>query len=557
MERPALPGRLVLAAIVVAALVLVASAGAAGGPVATATQTLAGLDDIASGGFEPPDVQVAAGPGFVVELVNLAERTWRTGAGPAVPVQTRPLGTFFGSGSDQLTDPRVAYDALSGRWLASISDIDARSVLLAVSPGSDPTGTWTVTSYSAPGCADQPRLGFTDGTVVVAADIFHDCTESGAEPIGSAIWVVNKQELLAGSTAPDFTTHAPDANISSLAPVQSLSSTSTDYAVSVDRPSSRVVHLYAVDGIPPAAVTVTEIATPSINRLQRPPFAPQPVASGRAQPPIDTNDDRVLDAVWENGRLWFTANTACLPPGDPLFRACARVVELSTANRTVTRDDNLSQPGANLFYPIVRPDGSGNLVIVYGESGLAVNPEVVAVGRMPDGTLTDPIVLAQSAGAYQGDRYGDYFGAARDPEDPGTVWVAGEAGTDILGGRGWATVVSAVSITAAGVTPPPVLAVAAPAVRAVHAAAHRGASVRLVYRALADGIGVRTVVVVRAKSRVILTKTTARQTVHEGALYEVAWRPAKTLHGTFSYCVHSISASGSPSAQSCSTVTLR
>ena len=556
MERPALPSGLVLASI--AALVLVASAGAATGPVATATQTLVGLDDIEAGGFEPPDVQVAAGPGFVVEMVNLAERTWRTGGGSAQVVQTRSLPSFFGRASDQLTDPRILYDAASGRWLASISDLDAGSVLLAVSSTSDPTAAWTVSSYRAPGCADQPRLGLTDVTVVLGADIFRNCTDNGAQPIGSELWIVNKQELLAGSTTPDFATYGPEAGVSSFAPVQSLSPTTTDYAVSVDEPTSRVVHLYAIDGIPPAAVTVKEVATPTITRLLRPQFAAQPATpSGRPQQRIDTNDERVLDSVWENGRLWFTNNTACVPAGDVLLRACARVVELSTVNGTVTRDDNLSQPDVNLFYPTVRPDGAGNLVIVYGESGAAVNPEVVAVGRAPDGTFTDPVVITQSPGAYLGDRYGDYFGAARDPVDPGLVWVAGEAGTTVVGGRGWATVVASVSVTPAGATPPPVLGVAPTGVRAVHVVARGGTSVRLVYRALTDGSGVRTVVLVRSPARVVFTTTTAKSTLLAGELYTVSWRAPKKLRGTFSYCAHSISSTGAPSPSSCSTVTLR
>ena len=556
MERPALSRGLVLATL--AALLLVASAGAATGPVATATQTLIGLDDLTAGGFEPPDVQVAAGPGFVVEMVNLAERTWRTGSGSAQVLQTRSLGAFFGSGPDQLTDPRILYDGLSGRWFSSVSDLDASSVLLAVSTGSDPTAGWTVSAYKASGCADQPRLGLTDGTIVLGADIFRNCTEHGAQPTGSELWIVNKQELLGGSTKPDFTTYGPDAAVSSFAPVQSLSSTSTGYAVSVNKPSSRVVHLFAINGIPPASVTVKEIATPAITRLLRPPFASQPAtASGRPQPPIDANDERVLDSVWENGRLWFTNNTACVPAGDALLRACARVVELSTASGTVTSDDNLSQPDANLFYPTVRPDGSGNLVIVYGESGAALNPEVVAVGRAPDGTFTDPVVIAQSAGAYLGDRYGDYFGAARDPQDPGLVWVAGEAGTEIVGGRGWATVVASVSVTPAGAPPPPVLGIAPTGVRAVHVVARAGTSVRLVYRALNDGNGVRTVVLVRSPSRVVFTATTPKSTLRAGKLYAVPWRPAKKLRGTFSYCAHSISSTGAPSLPSCSTVTLR
>jgi hypothetical protein len=522
------------------------------------TQTLSGLDDVVSGGFEPPDVQVAAGRGYVMEMVNLAARTWRTSDGTAVEVQTQDLAAFFGSGSDRLTDPRIIYDGVSERWFASISDVDAKTILVAVSSGGDPTATWTVTSYPAPGCADQPRLGLADGTVVLAADIFLSCVEGGSRTIGAALWVVNKQELLAGSKQPDFTTYGPDPNFSSFAPVQSLSPTSTEYVVSVDAPRSTVVHLFAVDGIPPAAVTVKEIATPSINRMSRPPFAAQPpAASGRAQQPLDTNDDRILESVWDGDRLWFSGNTACTPAGDSLIRSCARIVELSTATRTVTTDTDLSQRGAHLFYPAIRPDRSGDLVVVYGESGMSVSPEVVAVGLMPDGTLTNPVVIAQSASAYLGDRYGDYFGAARDPANTGLVWVAGEAGTDIVGGRGWATTVASVAITAPGAPLPPVIDVAPPPMRAVHATGRAGNAIRLVFRALGDAAGVRSVVTVRSKSGVVFKSTTATASLHSGRLYSVLWRPGKKLRGTLPYCVYSLSPSGAPSAQSCSTVTLR
>jgi hypothetical protein len=340
--------------------------------------------------------------------------------------------------------------------------------------------------------------------------------------------------------------------------VQSLSPTPTEYVVSVDAPRSIVVHLFAVDGIPPAAVTVKQIATPSINRLSRPPFAAQPpTASGRAQQQLDTNDDRILESVWENDRLWFSGNTACVPAGDTLIRSCARVVELSTATRAVTADSDLSQRGAHLFYPAIRPDGSGDLVVVYGESGLSVEPEVVAVGRTPDGTFTNPVVIAQSASAYLGDRYGDYFGAARDPANPGLVWVAGEEGSDVAGGRGWATTVASVAITAPGAQLPPVIDVVPPPMRAVHATGRAGKAVRLVFRSLGDAIGVRSVVTVRSKGAVVFKSTTATTSLHSGQLYSVLWQPRKKLRGTLPYCVYSLSPSGVPSAQSCSTVTLR
>ena len=83
-------------------------------------------------------------------------------------------------------------------------------------------------------------------------------------------------------------------------------------------------------------------------------------------------------------------------------------------------------------------------------------------------------------------------------EARGVVWVAGEAGTDVPGGDGWATTVASVAITAAGTTPPPVLGAKPPAVRAVHTTGKAGKAVRLVFRSLDEGAAVRTVVTVQS-----------------------------------------------------------
>jgi hypothetical protein len=501
-------------------------------------------------------VQVAAGPGFVVEMVNLAARIWRTG-GTASQVQTQKLSTFFASGDDRLTDPRIVYDAPSGRWLASISDVDRQSILLAVSAGSDPTGRWTLSSYAAGGCADQPRLGVADAVVVLAADVFQDCDESGSPSRGSELWTINKQQLLAAAPNPAVSTYGPDTDYSSFAPVQSLSSTSTEYVVSVNEPTSRVVHLLAVDGVPPAAVTVREIATPAIGRLSRPPFAAQPAtASGRAQPGIETNDDRVLDSVWENGRLWLSANTACMPAGDVLIRACGRVVGLDTAEGTVAADIEISHTFAHAFFPALRPDAAGNLVVVYGESGLTLRPQLTVVGRLADGTMTPPAVIAQSPSAYLGDRYGDYFGAARDPLDSRVVWVAGEAGADLVGARGWRTAVASVVVTAAGIAPPVVLGTPPPGLRALGRAPRSGAVVRLGFRSLDDGLAIRVAVSVKRGGRTFFSTTTTERTLRSDGLYTVPWRAGKTLRGTFRYCVRSVSPRGTESPPSCTTLTL-
>ena len=534
-----------------AALVVVGSVSGADAPVVTITQTLPGLSDRTAGGYEPPDVQVAAGAGFVVEMVNLAEQVWSSGR----IVWTRDLSAFWGSGDDRLTDPRIVFDAPSGRWFASISNVDRDSVELAVSTTSDPTGAWTIVPFGTQGCADQPRLGVDDGQVVLAADIFDGCENENSAPIGNEVWVINKQQLLDGSTTPAFTTSGPTGAYMSLVPATALSPSATEYLVSVDDRASRVVHLLAVDGVPPAPARIQEVATLPIAALLRPPPAGQPPGGG-LRPPIATNDNRILGAVWENGRLWFTANGRCIPPGDVLIRSCGRVVELDTTTHAVTWDTDIARAGAHVFYPAVSPDGAGNVVIVAGASSTKSLPEVFVTARTVDGALTEPKIVMQSVGPYRGDRYGDYFSAARDPASPELVWVAGEAGTDAPDGMGWTTVVASAVVTPAGTSPPAVADATPPPVRAVAKTVRSGSSVKLSYRVLADGTAVRAVVTVKHGTSTVFQVSTSRTVVQNGRLYSVLW-PARKLRGTFSFCVDTVSVTGVASPASCVRIAVR
>jgi len=550
---------LVLVVLAVFLVAVSAAAGAGGSsPTLTVIQTTSGLNDVSSGGFEPPDVTLAAGPGVVVELVNLAARIWRTDGASAQQAQTFPLSSLFQTGGDLLTDPRILYDEPSGRFFASISDVDTNSVVLAVSRSADPSSGWNISSFVAAGCADQPRLGVADGIVVIGADIFRSCDDGFSPALGGELWIVSKQQLVAGAASPSSTTFGPDRRYESLAPVQSLSATSTEYVVAVDAPSSRVVHLLSVDGIPPAAVRVQEVASPPIVPLAPPPAALQPqTRAGSRQPSIETNDDRVLDSVWENGKLWLSANNGCTPEGDMTLRSCARVIELDTATKTVTWDTDIAKSSAYLFYPAIRPDSSGNLVVVYGESSATELPHLVAIGRAPDGSFSSPVTVARSASQHVGGRYGDYFGAARDPLHPEVVWIAGEHGVDVEGVRGWSTSVAAVEVTSPGVTPPAVSTLPPPGMRARPVAGHIGVAVRLPYTALDDGAAARRRLVVTAGGAVVFKVTTTAGDLKAEQSYFVLWHPAKRLHGTLRWCVRSVSPNGTQSPQSCSTVTLR
>jgi hypothetical protein len=64
-------------------------------------------------------------------------------------------------------------------------------------------------------------------------------------------------------------------------------------------------------------------------------------------------------------------------------------------------------------------------------------------------------------------------------------------------------------------------------------------------------------VTVKSARRVVHRATTVRGSLRSDQVYFVLWRPARTLRGTFTWCVRSATADGKQSPQSCATVTLR
>jgi hypothetical protein len=553
----------------VAALVFVGAASGAEGspPTVAVTAAFAGMSVGDTTTLDPPDMGVAAGPGFVVQMVNLAMRIWKTGSGTPTVVETMQLSDFYGQPVDSLTDPRIEYDVSSGRWFATLSNIDTPAVLLAVSKTSDPTGDWNKYAFRAPGCPDQPRLGIADGVVVIGADIFSDCASTNPAPLGGELWIVNKQQALDGAAPlPAFNTFGPNPRDETFAPVQSLSSTATEYVVSVDNPSSSVVHLLTVDGIPPAAVSVQRAADIPMAQLPAPTDAQQPPSSSGRTDPVATNDDRILDSVWENGNLWFSANTTCTPSGDSFPHACGRIAELSTTTKTLTFEADIGAAGADVFFPAIRPDALGNLAVVYGESSPTVSPELVTTARAPDGTFATPVVIATSAGPHtrfgrNSPRFGDYFAAGRDPTNPAVIWVAGEIGSTVVGGTSaWNTEVASVLVSGGGAPPPvvqqpPPKPPKPPRLRAHAASGRVGATLKLTYTALDDGVGVRTRLAVTNPLNVgIYSATTVKATLKAGKLYSLPWRVHKV--GRFTFCVRSVIASGATSAPSCAIATV-
>src|SRR5262249_8794592 len=112
------------------------------------------------------------------------------------------------------SDPRVIYDSDSGRWFASgvafIPPTYASKVVLAVSSSSDATGTWfQYTAADSPNLThDQPKIGISADKLVVSWNDFL----MAAFFQGQSTWVLQKSQMVAGSTQVNGAALGPDSS---------------------------------------------------------------------------------------------------------------------------------------------------------------------------------------------------------------------------------------------------------------------------------------------------------------------------------------------------------
>lgn len=416
------------------------------------------IDGIGYDGVTPPDVQVAAGPLNVMEMVNLEGETWAKDGSPQGP--PFDLASFFGTGSDFISDPKVFYDSSGQRWVTSITDVSASTIKVAVSDSNDATGGFCVYTVRGPRFTilDQPIIGSSDDKIIVSANIFSSFTQ---QFLHSQYWVMNKGEMM--SCSPASFVSKTSTSFFSIHPVHSLTSTETEYMVSTAATATRsLIEVFSVNGVPPNPVSVKITRLP-VSSISDPPSAAQP---GTILP-LDTGDSRVQDAFLSNGTIWLAHNNACTPSGDSTTRSCLHFVKISTGTNStsgqmsVMQDFDYGIVGKYLFYPAISETPNGNLVAVYGLSSSADYPGVEVTTQASTDqadSIDSPITLQPGNGSVTllsgclnttGCRYGDYFGAGQDPSDPSKTWVAGEYGSGTLDyaalGKTWATKIGSIT----------------------------------------------------------------------------------------------------------------
>ena len=425
--------------------------------------SLIGFEGLTQNCCDPPDVQVAAGSNYVVEMVNLDGAIY-TKNGTLIKEFGldqffNPSVNGFSKSGDSLSDPSLLFDSQSGRWYASISDTTTQSIRVAISKTDNPTGIWRVYDFpfksQSNNCSDQPFIGVSNDKFVVAVNNWaNNCDwysdNRPPEFRGVQFTVADKADLLSGgggdydNRSSNIRSVQSDPNLSnfSLHPVVTLSPTSSLLIVSVGDLNYKKLQVFHIDG--PISNLHIKVISDLIQTTHVPPDGIQPTTNLRRNGQccnstasehmqehlVSTGDSRVLSSVWYQGKLWLTFNDGCFANGDVKSRSCIRIIQLDTTTSRVIQDFDVAAVGSSLYYPSLSTDRAGNLGIIFGYSSRSVHPSLLVSMRLAKdipNTIEQPLILQLGSDNALSNRYGDYFAAFSDPSsEHSTIWVAGQ-----------------------------------------------------------------------------------------------------------------------------------
>ena len=419
-------------------------------PPTVSTADFDGLDNDDNGALtgtivRPPDPQLAVGPNHVFEMINIVGRIYsRTGA----TLQSFALVDFFSvpSGYGD-TDPKIIYDALSGRWFASYVSFrdlpgprnDEGRLHLAISQTSDPTGAWNLYFLSyAQVFPDYAGIGVTGDKFTISSNIF-DIDQPFY--LGAHTVVIEKADVMAGAAGANvgLDDFPFDLNRFTVRPAHSLSSVNDQYLVTRSGTSSTTLIVIRITGTPDAG-NVTEASATDLTIISQSAPPDSVTAGGGA---FDSGDQRILEAIWRDGSLWASASANCRPQGDSVDRSCAHLIEVNATPPTtpsIAQDIMFGAAGEYFSWPAVRTDASGDVYVSLTHSNSTIFAEARAAGRLtsePANTMSGSTLLRAGDVVYTGGRWGDYLGAAVDPKFPECVWMVGQYAKDTTQSSDW------------------------------------------------------------------------------------------------------------------------
>jgi len=444
--------------------------------------------DQASSGAEPANSTVAVGPDQVVQVANLVMRISNRAGGPAV---TATIPTFFEVTTGFFDrDPRVIYDSLHGRFVATEVSWDCTAdahaefghgyIDLAVSETTDPTGIWDLYFWGYNDLVpDDPSLGTSTDKLAITSNLFQMSQGGSSDgaacadpnvlatlPYGGDILIANWADAIANksSTLPstEYAAHVTGVTpgptaMGVRAALQAPATSSTLFVVgrSVVDDSGVGTH---VNDVIVTTFTGTTTKTTSVAQAGSwtltgdgivAPFAnPTPPAQpGSPGTIVNALGPDPQDALWQAGELSWTTTNPCTPTGDSSIRDCVRVSQVATPSATTEptarQDFLIGRNGFDSYMPGIGMSADGTLEVVYSQSSTAGSNYPSSYQQYqrstdPSNALSAPVRLAAGTGTYPGAEWGTYVGLGQDPQVASVVW---QANAYSVGASYWSTYV--------------------------------------------------------------------------------------------------------------------
>ena len=424
--------------------------------VAAPTVDVATLADT---GALPPDTQGDVGPTQYLVGVNGRIRTIDKTTGAADGVLNADVDTFFSSvrAGAGTSDPRVRYDRRTSRWFVVIINVtipNRNLVAVSNTAAIGPSTSWSFFQWTntrtqggvggAASClGDYPTLGVDEDALYIGVNQF--CGASVSSPLtfdSTSLYVLNKQALAGGTlSVVAFDGALPSAGSAGIYTPQGVdnvdANTNEGYFIGVDNASFGRLVLRRVAN-PSAAPSLSGDVPIDVPVTALPINVPH--LDGLA--PLDGLDDRLLQAVVRNGRLWTTHQIAVDASGVAILsggRDGVRWYELAslTATPSVAQSgtvfDNASTNPVSYFMGAIMPNGQGHVALGMTQAGAAARVNTAFTGRLssdPAGAMDPPEIYStntafsynvQTGGADQ--RWGDYSYTSVDPTDDMTLWT--------------------------------------------------------------------------------------------------------------------------------------
>ncbi len=410
----------------------------------------------------PPDTMGDVGPTQYVVGINGRIRTISKATGLADGVLNASFDTFFaavrnGAGT---SDPRVRFDRRTGRWIVIMISVALPNRYLVALSDTATIGPGTIWSYvqwtntrtqggvggGASCLGDYPSLGVDEDALYLGVNQFCGANIAALGFDSTSIYVVRKSALLAGSLAvAQFDAVAVSGGGGPYTPqgVDNFDNGSDQgYVIGVDNLLFGQLMLRRVsnpDGAPSlsanVAITVPTTALPT--------SVPHP----GGVVPLDAIDDRLLQAVVRDGRLWtthqFEVNGAGVAQSGG-GRNAVRWYEVQNlgGSPSLVQSGTVFDPAgsnpASFWFGAIMPSGQGHVALGMSTAGAATRVNAAVTGRLaadPLGTMNGaPVVYSPNTSFSYNvqsppdtrQRWGDYSYTSLDPDDDMTLWTLQE-----------------------------------------------------------------------------------------------------------------------------------